>query len=336
MRVSRSKARARRLGATIAIAAIGLALGACGGGSQRPAATTTTTIASTTATVTTPLPGTGRPPVVVGDKNTTEQFVLGQLYLQALQAQGYTVAIDRNIGPTQVTIRALQAGTLSMYPEYINVWNVAVAGNAQRFHSAVAAFQAAQHWALAHGFWLLNPSPFSDTAALAVNFNYGLRHDVTSIADLRKVQRSLTLGAPPQFQTDPNGLPAVEKAYHFRPVAFQPLDIGGQYQALDQGTVQVADVNTTDGQLITGNYTLLADPRVVFGFGNVMPVVPISVIEAEGPQFAATLNRVTALLTTGVIRQLNAAVDVANQDPKKVAQQFLLAHDLVAPPPAGS
>ena len=86
--------------------------------------------------------------------------------------------------------------------------------------------------------------------------------------------------------------------------------------------MQAADVNTTDGQLITGNYTLLSDPRRVFGWGNVAPVVPIKVIQAEGPQFAATINRVTALLTTATIRQLNAAVDVDNQDPARWPRSF--------------
>jgi osmoprotectant transport system substrate-binding protein len=332
---SRPKARARRFGAMMAAVAVAVApaLGGCGGRSQRPPLITTSS--TTTATVTAALPGTGKPPVQVGDKNTTEQFVLGQLYLQSLQAQGYTVAINRNIGPTQVTMQALHSGTLSLYPEYLNVWNTAVAGNNHRFDSVASAFQAGQRWALAHGYELLNPSPFSDTAALAVDFNYGLRHNLTQIGDLRRIQRSLTLGAPPQFQTAANGLPAIEKAYRVKPAAFDPLEIGGQYQALSQGTVQVADVNTTDGQLITGNYTLLADPRGIFGFGNVVPVVPINVIKAEGPQFAATLNRVSALLTMSVIRQLNAAVDVANQDPKKVAFQFLQSHGLLAPTDSG-
>jgi osmoprotectant transport system substrate-binding protein len=93
--------------------------------------------------------------------------------------------------------------------------------------------------------------------------------------------------------------------------------------------VQAADVNTTDGQLITGNYALLGDPLHVFGWGNVVPVVPIRVLQAEGPAFAATINKVTALLSTAVMRQLNAAVDVSGETPTVVAQQFLIAHGLL-------
>src|SRR5207237_777994 len=70
------------------------------------AASASTTDAGATTT-TASLPGTGRPPVTIGDKNFTEQFVLGELYRQALQAQGFSVQLNRNIGPTDVTLQAL-------------------------------------------------------------------------------------------------------------------------------------------------------------------------------------------------------------------------------------
>jgi osmoprotectant transport system substrate-binding protein len=125
-------------------------------------------------------------------------------------------------------------------------------------------------------------------------------------------------------------LPALEDAYGFTPGVFKPLAVGDQYAALDHGTVQAADVNTTDGQLVGGDYTLLRDPRRVFGFGQVVPVVSARVLRLEGPAFAATVNRVSALLTTPVIRRLNAAVDVYHRDPTVVAKQFLQAYGLLA------
>jgi len=148
------------------------------------------------------------------------------------------------------------------------------------------------------------------------------------------VASSLSFGAPPQFQQSQTGLSALEQAYGFTPAAFKPLEIGAQYKALDAGTVQAADVNTTDAQLTTGNYSLLRDPRKVFGWGNVIPVVSVRVLDAEGPAFAATINRVSSLLTLPIIRQLNAAVDIAGEDPAVVAKQFLIAHGLVPASPS--
>jgi osmoprotectant transport system substrate-binding protein len=315
--------------ATAALALSAAALLSGCGSATRDGATAATTPTTTSAT-TTPLPGAGKPTVTIGDKNFTEQFVLGELYAEALRAQGFNVVLNRNIGPTEVTVPALESGRLSMYPEYMQVWNQAVAGYNHTFRSRLAAYRAGLNYAVNHGLVLLHPTPFSNTDAIGVTRAYAAAHGLRSLADLRTVAPEMTLGAPIQFQQSPTGLPAIEQAYGFVPAAVKSLDVGSQYQALDQGVVQAADVGTTDGQLTTGNYTLLRDPLRTFGWGNVVPVVSARAIVDEGPVFAATIERVSRLLTTTAMRRMNAAVDISNQDPAAVAKQFLLAHGIPA------
>jgi osmoprotectant transport system substrate-binding protein len=300
--------------------------------------TTATNAASatqaTSTTSTSTLPGTGKPVVTIGDKNYTEQFVLGQLYMQALQADGFSVNLNPNIGPTEVTVQALNAGTLAMYPEYLNVFDSAVAGYPNPFKSQLQAYAAAQRYALAHGLDLLSPTPFSDTDAIGVTVAYAATDRLRSIGDLRRVESSLTVGGPPQFQQGSPGLPALKQAYGVTPEAFRALAVGAQYAALDDGSVQAADVNTTDGQLASGDYALLRDPRQIFGWGNVVPVISAKWLAAEGPAFATTIDRVDAALTTAAMRQLNADVDIAQQAPAAVARQFLETHGLLTPAPS--
>jgi len=269
--------------------------------------------------------------VTIGDKNYTEQFVLGQLYLQALQAQGFTVNINPNIGPTDVTVQALKDGTLAMYPEYLDVFNSAIAQYPHAFRTQLEAYAAAERYALAHDLELLAPTPFSDTDAIAVTDAYAGDNRLRSIRDLRRVQSQLTIGGPPQFEQGPPGLPQIETAYGVMPAAFKSLAVGDQYSELDSDSVQAADVNTTDGELATGDYTLLTDPRQIFGWGNVVPVVSSHALAAEGPAFAETIDRVDAALTTPAMRELNSQVDVAKLDPATVAQQFLQTHGLLTP-----
>jgi len=347
---SRSPSAIVRLLAPLLACAVALACAACGsaghtssaGGAApttRTATTTTATSVSSTATSTTTptLPGTGKPAVVIGDKNFTEQFVLGELYYQALRAEGFNLSLNRNIGPTSVTIQALSSGALAMYPEYLQIWNYDVAGYRRPSSSTPSAYRAAQRYARAHGLRLLSPTPFSNTGAIAVTVAYAAANRLRSIGDLSRVAQTLTIGGPPQFQ-DPGGLPALRHVYGLVPAAFKPLAIGDQYPALDHGTVQAADVQSTDGQLAIGDYVLLPDPRNVFGAGNpafswghVVPVVSAKVLAEEGPAFAATVNKVSALLTTATIRELNMLVDVAGQDPGTVAKQFLEDHGLLSP-----
>jgi osmoprotectant transport system substrate-binding protein len=303
---------------------LALAAAGAGCGSTNPAGSASAT------TATTPLPGTGRPTVMVGDTNTyPEQFVLGALYQQALMAEGYSVSVDRNIGPVEVRVKAIESGTVSVYPEYINVWDTSVAGYAGHFRSAHEAYEAGARYALLNDMQLLNPTPFSDTTGLGVTVPYAVQNGLNSIHDLRKVQATLTIGGPPQFQTDSPGLNQVEQIYGFVPTNFKPLSVGDQYTALDQNTVQAAAVNTTDGELASGQYFLLTDPHHVFGWGNVVPVVSQKALVEEGPAFMATINEVSALLSQRVMRELNADVAVLGEDPVKVAQQFLEAHHLV-------
>lgn len=294
--------------------------------------TSTTTSQPTTTTSTTPaLPGTGKPTVVVGDKNYTEQEVLGQLYAQALQAQGYTVSVNPNIGPPAVSVQALRSGTVTMYPEYLNVFDTSIAAYRHGFRTRASAYQAAERWALAHGLELLAHTPFADTQALAVTDAYAAANHLRSIADLARVSSGLTVGGPPQFQHGTPGLPAIADAYGVIPAAFKPLALGDQYGALNAATIQAADVYTTDGQLASGDYVVLRDPEHVFGWGNVVPVVSARAMTVEGPAFETTIENVDSNLTTRVMRELNELVDVAHLAPASVAKQFLQTHGLLQP-----
>ena len=241
--------------------------------------------------------------------------------------------LNRNIGPTEVTLKALQSGRLAMYPEYLQTWNTTVAGYRHGFKTAYKAYQAAQHYALAHGLELLNPTPFSNTDAIGVTAQYALEHRLSTVRDLHKVALDAhARGARPSSSRVQTACPQLEQVYGFAPAAFKPLDLGGQYEALTQGTVQAADVNTTDGELTSGNYRLLKDPRHALGWGNVVPVASPRLLDIEGPVFAATIDKVSSLLTLGVMRRLNAAVEVSHQDPAAVARKFLIAHGLIKQP----
>jgi osmoprotectant transport system substrate-binding protein len=273
-------------------------------------------------------PGAGKPKVTLGTKNFTEQFVLGQLYKQALEAKGYGVALKQNIGSTEIADKALRSGQIDVYPEYIGIFNTAVAGNAKVYPNVKVAFAAGQAYARAHGYTLLPLTPFTDVDALAVTPDYARAHNLSSVADLATI-RGLKLGAPPEFRQRETGLVGLARVYGIRDVNFAPLTIGLQYQALDDGKIDTADVFTTDGQLQSGRYVVLMDPKNVFGFQNLTPIVSTKVLRAEGPAFAATLNAVSRALTTRAMQQMNAAVAIDKQSPADVAKQYLQANGLV-------
>lgn len=324
------------------LASLGLLVAACGsGGGASTTSTgdspTTATTPSTTSTTTT-LPGTGRPSVTLGDSNTTEQFILGELYDLALSDQGFSVTLTRNIGPPAVSYQALEQGNLNLYPEYLNVWNSQVVRDQHQPDCAVmsasacvaGAFEVGQTWAAEHQLELLEPTPGSNVTGIAVTTPYARANHLHSLEDLARLSPTLSLGAPLQLTQNSTTLADLESAYGLTPAKTYTVVIGDQYQDLQSGKIKAAFVQSTDAQLATSQFRFLSDPKHVNGLGNIVPVVTASTIAAEGPVFVQTLNRVDRLLTTRVLRRLNAQVDVNHMDPLTVAKQFLEQHGLLS------
>jgi osmoprotectant transport system substrate-binding protein len=103
------------------------------------------------------------------------------------------------------------------------------------------------------------------------------------------------------------------------------MGIGLQYDALDDGQVDAAAVFTTDGRLAEGDYVILDDPRGLFASQRVAPVISREVLESHGPRLVETLDALNARLTTSVMRDLNAQVDLRGREAADVAAEFLRA-----------
>jgi len=311
----------RRGSAGVLATALALAVAACGSGGSN-----TSTSASTGAAPAAK-PGAGKPAVTLGAKNFTEQFVLGQLYKQALEAKGFTVKLKNNIGSTEIIDKGLTSGNIDFYPEYVGVGLTAVAHDDKSYPSAQAAYNALKSFNEKRGFTLLDQTPFTDVDAIAVKPPFAKQHNLKTVADLKNAG-PFKIGAPPEFRTRFTGLVGMKKVYGITQATLVPLSIGLQYKALDSGKVQAADVFTTDGQLQKGSYVVLTDPKNIFGYEQVVPVVNKKTLTKEGPAFAQTINAVSAKLTTKAMQQMNGAVDLDKQSPASVAKQFLQANGL--------
>jgi osmoprotectant transport system substrate-binding protein len=311
--------RSRSFGVTSVAVLAAAGIAACGSSSTKTSTASTSPPAS--------LPGAGKPAVTIGDKNFTEELVLGQLYAQALKAKGYKVNLKENIGSSEVIDKALTSGQIQMYPEYTGTILSVIANQMTPPKTAAAAYAAAKTFEEGRGFTLLDATPFFDSDAIAVLPAYAKQNGLSTIADLAKLGKKVTLIAAPEFATREEGLLGLKKEYGINPT-FEPLAIGLTYTALDDGKANAADVFTTDAQLVGGKYKILTDPKFVFGFQNVAPVVSKTLLAKEGTAFAGTLNAVSAKLTTPAVQAMNAAVGLSKQTPASVAAKFLAANGL--------
>lgn len=273
-------------------------------------------------------PGKGKPAITMGAKNFTEQFILGELYSQALKAKGFTVSLKSNIGSSEIIDKALKSGDVDVYPEYTGVIATELAGTKDQPRSEQDTYDVAQKFETKRGFTLLDRTPFFDADGLAVKPAYAQKNGLRTIADLKKVGK-FSYGAPPENRTRFQGLKGMQDVYGLKQVDFKPLSIGLQYTALDADKIDVAAIFTTDAKLAGGKYTVLEDTEGIFGFQNVAPVVSKKTLDAQGPEFARTLNAVSAKLTNNAMQTMNSAVDISKKKPADVAKQFLAANALV-------
>jgi osmoprotectant transport system substrate-binding protein len=215
-----------------------------------------------------------------------------------------------------------------MYPEYTGVLLSAIAGKTKTPASAQAAYEEAKAYVAKDGLTMLNYTPFYDSDAIATLPEWASKNGVSSIADLKKHGKSVVLGGPAEFATRFEGLVGLKQEYGVEPT-FKPIAIELSYTALEDKQVDAQVVFTTDGQLLSGKFKLLEDPKHVFGFQNVAPLLTKKVLEQEGPTFEETLNKVSALLTIPAIQEMNKAVSIDKESPASVAEKFLKANGLV-------
>jgi len=275
------------------------------------------------------MPGEGKPPVTLGTKDFTEEFVLGELYKQALEAKGYTVNLKKNIGATEIIDKALTSDEIDGYPEYLGVAVAVVARQDVIPKSDQETYDLAKEFYEGRGQVISEQTPFFDVDAIATTKEFADQNGLKSVADLEKLD-SFTVGARPEFRDRFQGLKGMRSEYGLNNAQFKQLALGIQYQALDSGDVDSANVFSTDAQLASGKYTVLEDPKGVFGYQHVAMVMNEDKFEQlGGQQYFDVIDEVSALLTNEAMITMNKAVAIDKQDEAEVARSFLEANGLL-------
>jgi osmoprotectant transport system substrate-binding protein len=275
------------------------------------------------------MPGEGKPAVTLGTKDFPEEFILGELYKQALEAKGYTVNLKKNIGSTEIIDKSLTSGEIDGYPEYLGV-SLAVTFRKDLVpKSAEQTYNMVKRLYEDRGQVISEQTPFFDVDAIATTKEFAEQNGLETVADLKKLD-SFTVGARPEFRDRFQGLKGMRSEYGLTNAKFKQLALGIQYQALDSGDVDTANVFSTDAQLASGKYTVLKDPKGVFGYQHVAMVMNRDKYEAlGGPEFFAVIDDVSRLLTNDAIITMNKAVVIDKQDEAEVARSFLEANELL-------
>jgi len=318
----------RKLLAVIAIAIPGT-LAACGGGNSGGGSATTSGSTTQTCPTGTQTSGNGAQ-LSIGSKDFAEEQLMAQMTVDVLGAHGFTVtdtfsAADPTIG------KALTTGTINMYWQYTGTELTDpgyLALSAGQFPTDLpGAFAKVKQLDEAHGICWVAPTQFDDTNGIAIKSSQTTTFgtSLAAFGTYLTTHPSTKVCVQSEFLTRPDGLPGLVSTYGWPAAsAFHYVQIGSTAEkAIASGQCDAGEVYTTDSGIEANNEVTLTDDKNLFPPDNAGLEVSSSTLQ-KYPSIGAWMTPVAAKLTTTVMLQLNAMVEIQNQTVVSVAHTWLV------------
>lgn len=272
------------------------------------------------------------PPISIGAQNFGESAILAEIYSQALADAGYETSIQPLGGFRDIVLGSFESGDINFTPEYaasmlefLNDQAGEATGDAEETVSILQGYLDDRELVA------YTPSPAIDTNAFVVTPETSESMDIQSISDLAGKEDQLTLGGPPDCETNPFCIPGLMEVYGIDfSGSFTPLDAGSvTVQALEAGEIDVAVLFSTSGIIADRGWILLEDDQNMLAADNVVPVLTSEVDEAYGEEFRALVDEISAAMTTAELTELNRQFDIEARDADAIATDWLTENGLL-------
>jgi len=267
-------------------------------------------------------------PITVGSKEFTEQLILGQMAILALEDAGFEVNDKTGLGGTKVCRDALTAGEIDLYWEYTGTALLVHLGHEETITDPQECYEVVKKEDEANNLVWLDMAKFNNTYTLMMRKDDADAKGIKTISDLAAYVNAhpgeVSLGTDHEFYARPDGFKGVEELYGFQFPEDKviTMDWGLGYKALKEGQVVVAMGFATDGRIEAFGLVNLVDDKAFFPVYNPAPVVRKEVLD-KWPEVADVLNKIGPKLDTATMTHLNYLVDVEEKDVEEVARTFL-------------
>ncbi len=286
--------------------------------------------------------------VTVGNKNFTEQYIIGEMMKQLLEDRGFTVELASDLA-TDVLRGGMEAGDIDICADYTgtawmvhlgHVYEPGVDNN--EIYDLVKAEEAD------NGFAWLDPIWNNNTYVLVSWADFADANNLTSLSDLAALYRDGQVEVKTfvgfEFSTRPDGLPALEEHYDFSvpEASLMTGAPGASLLGLENHECDVAMAFGTDAIIAKYGWHAYQDDQAFFPPYDLVPYVSQAVLD-EYPEIEDILNELVAtfpgggeLATPAIVAQgqavwqeLNAKVDIDLMEPEEVAHDYLVEHNLI-------
>jgi len=268
--------------------------------------------------------------IVIGSKNFTESFILGELFAQQIEAHTQ-LKVERRfyLAGTYICQQAILAGRIDVYPEYTGTALTAIlkqnAGHDQQEVYQRVKSEYEQRFGLTLGPAL----GFNDTFAMEIRGDDARRLNLKTLSQASAVASKWKAGFGYEFMERPDGYRGLAQTYglHF---AEQPrvMDLGLLARALRDHQIDLAAGNATDGLIPALDLFVLEDDRHYFPPYEAVPILREQTLR-EHPEVGSVLAELAGKISDEQMRQMNFAVDGQHRDAKEVVQEFLKRQRLI-------
>jgi len=262
--------------------------------------------------------------IVVGSKNFTESFILGELIAQQIEAHS-NLKVERRfyLAGTYICQQAMLAGRIDVYPEYTGtaltaILKQGISRSKQDVYEKVKS-EYERHFALTLG----PPLGFNDTFAMEIRGEDARRLNVRTLSQAAQFAPQWKAGFGYEFMERPDGYWGLVETYGLR-FAEQPriMDLGLLGRALKDRRIDLAAGNTTDGLIPALDLVVLEDDRHYFPPYEAVPVIREEVLR-QHPEISGILGALAGKISDAEMQQMNYAVDSQHRDTREVVREFL-------------
>lgn len=268
--------------------------------------------------------------VIIGSKNFTESLILGELMAEEIEAHT-PLKVERRfyLAGTYICHQGILAGRIDIYPEYTGTALTAILKQKPESDRTQVYQRVKSEYEKRLGLTLGPAFGFNDTFAMEIRGKEARRLNLKTLSEAAGYAPRWRAGFGYEFMERPDGYKGLVAAYglHFAE-APRIMDLGLLARALDEGQIDLAAGNTTDGLIPALDLFVLEDDRHYFPPYEAVPVVRRQTLE-QHPEVARLLAEFAGKISDQEMRQLNYAVDGEHRDVKEVAREFLRRKQLL-------
>ena len=268
--------------------------------------------------------------IVVGSKNFTESFVLGELIAQQIEAHT-NLKVDRRfyLAGTYICQQAILAGRIDVYPEYTGTALTAILKQKAGNDRSGVYEQVKQQYEQRFGLTLGLAFGFNDTFAMEIRGEDARRLNIHTLSEAAQFAPRWHAGFGYEFMERADGYNGMTSVYGLR-FAEPPriMDLGLLARALQDRQIDFAGGNATDGLIPAMDLVVLADDRHYFPPYEAVPVIRQQTVQ-QHPEIARTLADLADKISDSEMQQMNYAVDGQHRDTREVVREFLNRKHLI-------